>query len=125
MAASSEPLSIPISSTSPQQPFKLLELPTELLALLESSDPPTLTLKSDPATSHALLCSPNATYRVQQKNSSNPLMILKPAAGADGGVTTISKIEDTLELLPYVEGEEKAVKKNKWHEKFAASRMKK
>jgi len=32
---------IPFSSSHTQQAFKLLELPPELLALLESDDPPT------------------------------------------------------------------------------------
>ncbi len=39
-------------------------------------------------------------------------------------VTAIAKIEDTLELLSVNEGEEVQEKKvNKWHEKFAKSRM--
>lgn len=124
--ASSE-LSIPISSTHPQTAFKLLELPSELLALLESSTPPTLTLKSDPNTSNAVLATPDKTYRIQQKSSSNPLHILRPTVGGGGeeGVTIIAKCGDTLELLPYVEGEGAEPKKNKWHEKFAASRGKK
>lgn len=36
-----DPSDIPFSASHNQQAFKLLELPPELLALLESADPPT------------------------------------------------------------------------------------
>lgn len=39
-------------------------------------------------------------------------------------ITTVAKIHDTLELLPYVEEEVKEKKVNKWHEKFAKTRKK-
>lgn len=39
--AAQDGLDIPFSSSHSQQTFKLLELPSELLALLESDDPPT------------------------------------------------------------------------------------
>jgi sister chromatid cohesion protein DCC1 len=93
------------------------------------------------ASGNALLSVPGGkTYRVQQKNTSNPIMLLEPCTsssvtdtsepGTDDsggmpvpGVRSISTIEDTLELLVYVEeSEEKPAKVNKWHEKFAKSR---
>src|SRR5258706_8293720 len=85
--------------------------------------------------SYALLCSPNKTYRIQQKNSSNPIMVLQPTStnASEGGETipraslcSIATIEDTLELLPQ-EDETVAVltKANKWHEKFAKTRTNK
>lgn len=72
---------------------------------------------------------------MRQKNTSNPIMILQPSCTkpteADdaesfipqSSVTSISKIEDTIELIVH-EGEAKApAKVNKWHERFAKSRM--
>ncbi len=71
---------------------------------------------------------------MRQKNTSNPIMVLQPSstgpAQADDAatfipvpsITTISKIEDTIELI-LKEGEAKApAKVNKWHEKFAKGR---
>jgi len=120
-----------------------MELPPELLALLESDNPPTLYLKSaTPSTptgvAHALLSTPGKTYRIQQKNSSNPIMILQPAVSSTPqsndspfampqySVRTIATIEDTLEL--HAQDEDAAAappRVNKWHEKFASTRLNK
>ena len=72
---------------------------------------------------------------MRQKNTSNPILILKPSVTgpteADNAetfipvpsVTAIAKIEDTIELI-LQEGDGKAPPKvNKWHEKFAKSRI--
>ncbi|KAF8861701.1 hypothetical protein BDZ45DRAFT_740162 [Acephala macrosclerotiorum] len=133
---------IPFSASHDQQAFKLLELPPELLALLESDNPPTtLTITSSKATEttpgYALLCYGEKKYQMRQKNTSNPIMILQPSRSmptdSDNAetfipvpsVTTISKIEDTIELI-LQEADAKAVPKvNKWHEKFAKSRAEK
>ncbi|CAG8972169.1 hypothetical protein HYALB_00007311 [Hymenoscyphus albidus] len=129
---------IPFSASHSQQSFKLLELPPELLALLESENPPVLSITSSPATEttpgYAILSSGDKKYQMRQKNTSNPIMLLEPSStkptDADDGetfisqpsVTAISKIEDTIELI-LQEGEAKAPPKvNKWHEKFAKSR---
>ncbi|KAH6722804.1 hypothetical protein BKA61DRAFT_225 [Leptodontidium sp. MPI-SDFR-AT-0119] len=132
---------IPFSSSHAQQAFKLLELPPELLALLESEDPPTLTITSSPSTAttpgYALLCHGSKQYQMRQKNTSNPILILQPSSTgptqADDpetfipqpSVTAVSKIEDTIELILQEEGKKKEVKVNKWHEKFAKSRLEK
>lgn len=96
--------------------------------------PYSLKLETEPTTSLALLATPSGLkYRVQQKNSSNHILILQPTTtrpslpGArleneEPAITTISKIQDTLELLPYVAEEFKEKKVNKWHEKFAKTR---
>ncbi|TVY50616.1 hypothetical protein LCER1_G008475 [Lachnellula cervina] len=132
---------IPFSANHNQQAFKLLELPPELLALLESDNPPAITINSSPATAttpgYAILCSGDKKYQMRQKNTSNPIMILQPSTTfpteADDAatfipvpsITTISKIEDTIELIVQ-EAEAKAPPKfNKWHEKFAKSRLEK
>ena len=84
---------------------------------------------------HAIISTPDgATYRVQQKNTSNPIMLIQPCTANPNpdygtsalsclGVQIISTIEDTLEL--YIQNDMAAVapaKVNKWHEKFAKSR---
>ncbi|KUJ06840.1 uncharacterized protein LY89DRAFT_743478 [Mollisia scopiformis] len=131
---------IPFSASHDQQAFKLLELPPELLSLLESEHPPTLTITSSKATEttsgYALLCHGDKKYQMRQKNTSNPIMILAPSRTmptesddaetfiSSPSVTTISKIEDTIELI-LQEAEVKAAPKNKWHEKFAKSRAEK
>ena len=95
-----------------------------------------LKLESEPTTSLALLITPTGLkYRVQQKNSSNHILILQPTTTRSSlsgvrlemeepAITTISKIQDTLELLPYVAEEVQEKKVNKWHEKFAKTRKK-
>ncbi|KAI9741462.1 MAG: hypothetical protein M1818_004268 [Claussenomyces sp. TS43310] len=135
---------IPFNASHQRQAFKLLELPTELLELLESDSPPTLQLKSAVSSTssttpaYAVLCSPYKTYRLQQKSSSNPIIILQPSStsvswGQDDDVATtprasicnIATIEDTLEL--YAQETEDAAplrKNNRWHEKFAKGRSK-
>ncbi|TVY27294.1 hypothetical protein LHYA1_G003372 [Lachnellula hyalina] len=138
---------IPFSANHNQQAFKLLELPPEVLALLESDKPPAfdpvllITITSSPATAttpgYAILCSGDKKYQMRQKNTSNPIMILQPSSTfpteADDAasfipvpsITAIAKIEDTIELIVQ-EAEAKAPPKvNKWHEKFAKSRLEK
>ncbi|KAH8795030.1 hypothetical protein F5882DRAFT_449102 [Hyaloscypha sp. PMI_1271] len=132
---------IPFLSSHHQQALKLLELPPELLALLESDNPPILTVTSSAATEttpgYAMLSYGEKRYQMRQKNTSNPILVLKPSSTgpteADDAstfipvpsITAIAKIEDTIELI-LQEGEGKAPPKvNKWHEKFAKSRMEK
>ncbi|KAA8648253.1 putative sister chromatid cohesion protein Dcc1 [Aspergillus tanneri] len=87
--------SILFTHTSPQQGFRLLELPSELVKQLSSKDPPTIELKS-PNTTHSSttttepevreyvnLCTSTQTYRVRQVQSSNSLLVIRPS---DGGV---------------------------------------
>ncbi|KAH6662977.1 hypothetical protein B0J14DRAFT_281258 [Halenospora varia] len=129
---------IPFSASHHQEAFKLLELPPELLALLESDTPPTFTITSSAPTAttpgYAILCSGDKKYQMRQKNTSNPIMILQPsttqpAEGDDPetfipapSVSAISKIEDTIELILQEEQAKAPPKVNKWHEKFAKGR---
>jgi hypothetical protein len=76
---------------------------------------------------------------MRQKNTSNPIMLLKPSSTTptetddpttfipQPSLCSIAKIEDTIELiLQEPETAEKVPPKvNKWHEKFAKSRMEK
>jgi sister chromatid cohesion protein DCC1 len=54
---------------------------------------------------NAVLCTPDKTFNIRQKNSSNTVYILQPGQGdtssiAEPGLTGISKPESTLETLP-------------------------
>jgi sister chromatid cohesion protein DCC1 len=60
--------------------YKLIELPPELQAVLEGDAPPVLTLVSSPTSTAALLQTPDKTYSLRQKNTSNTLMLLCPTS---------------------------------------------
>ncbi len=74
---------------------------------------------------------------MRQKNTSNPILVLQPSSTGPTqmddpdtfipapSVTTVAKIEDTIELILQDEGVKKEVKVNKWHEKFAKTRAEK
>ncbi|KKA25664.1 hypothetical protein T310_0304 [Rasamsonia emersonii CBS 393.64] len=120
--------SIRFTHTFPQQGFRLLELPPELLELLSSDDPPTLLLKSPPpeayqstadssgAREYVNLCTPTKTFRLRQVQSSNSIHLIRPSNGSipsDNGdaeldltetVTAIAKCGSTLELHTLEEG---------------------
>ncbi|KAL4919562.1 hypothetical protein BDW62DRAFT_41504 [Aspergillus aurantiobrunneus] len=93
MSTQSTP-SILFTHRSPQQGFRLLELPPELADLLSSDNPPTLELKSPvplatsgtgstatPGSEYVDLCTPSQTYSIRQVQSSNSLHVLRPSNG--------------------------------------------
>ncbi|KAI0848904.1 hypothetical protein F5Y00DRAFT_262060 [Daldinia vernicosa] len=109
--------------------YKLLELPPELLTLLESDTPPVLTLES--STNSAILKNGTQSWGLRQKNTSNALILLK--ASSDGttpsssevpeaSLNAIATIHDTIELAPELAVAAPPVAKGKWHEKFARGR---
>ncbi|KAK3352703.1 hypothetical protein B0T25DRAFT_542585 [Lasiosphaeria hispida] len=118
--------------------YKLLELPPELVSLLESDNPPTLTIT--PSSTAALLKTPDGkTYSLRQNNTSNTLILLTPnqspsvvpVPGAEtetwpvgGGLCAVATVHETIELVPETaEAAAPAVKaRGKWHEKFAKGR---
>ncbi|RKF64924.1 putative sister chromatid cohesion protein dcc1 [Erysiphe neolycopersici] len=121
------------------QPFKLIELPQELLDSLQSASPPTLSIKptsiSTTTTSNiALLIHGTQKYKMNTRNSSNTTLLLRPSSvelnAVDGSnvinsVTAIAQCDETIELVPYHETLEKEARKvNKWHDKFAKSKQK-
>ncbi|KAL2167036.1 hypothetical protein VTG60DRAFT_1832 [Thermothelomyces hinnuleus] len=126
--------SIPLSHAPDGTGYKLMELPPELLDLLESQDPPTLTLHPSPTA--ALLKTPSSTYSLRQKNTSNALILLAPSSASSGetagdglppaavGLNTIATLHETIELVP--EGGNTATPapkaRGKWHEKFGRGR---
>lgn len=78
----------------------------------DTHDTPSLQLKSSPGLSrdtpgNAVLCTPDKTFNIRQKNSSNTVYILQPghddtSSIAEPGLTGISKPESTLETLPII-----------------------
>ncbi|KAK0746486.1 hypothetical protein B0T18DRAFT_411742 [Schizothecium vesticola] len=118
--------------------YKLLELPDELLALLESDDPPTLTLT--PSSTVALLKTPGPagkTYSLRQKNTSNALILLESVSvpvpvppgqqqqnqgGATVALRAFATVHETVELVPEAGDVPAVAKRGKWHEKFAKGR---
>ncbi|KAK4173609.1 hypothetical protein QBC36DRAFT_335400 [Triangularia setosa] len=115
--------------------YKLIELPPDLVALLEGENPPALTISPSPTS--AILRVPNSSqsYSLRQKNTSNALIILSPmttssdageGTAVDGsGVRAIATVHETVELVPVPEASAIAPevkKRGKWHEKFARGR---
>jgi sister chromatid cohesion protein DCC1 len=88
-------------------------------------------LATENATEFAMLCVGDKKYQMRQKNTSNPIMILQPATTFPSeeddvdrfipqpSITTISKIGDTIELIPV---SDQPTKKSKWAEKFSKTR---
>ncbi|KAK4032882.1 hypothetical protein C8A01DRAFT_50425 [Parachaetomium inaequale] len=117
---------IPLSHAPDGTGYKLLELPPELLELLESPDAPTLTLHPSPTA--ALLKTPSTTYSLRQKNTSNALILLAPTSDgpttAAAGLSTIATVHETIELVPEAEAAAAPAPKarGKWHEKFGRGR---
>ncbi|KAL2153661.1 hypothetical protein VTH82DRAFT_4816 [Thermothelomyces myriococcoides] len=126
--------SIPLSHAPDGTGYKLMELPPELVELLESQDPPTLTLHPSPTA--ALLKTPSSTYSLRQKNTSNALILLAPSSASssettdDGllpgavGLDSIATLHETIELVPEESVTAASVPKakGKWHEKFGRAR---
>ncbi|KAI5922538.1 hypothetical protein F4810DRAFT_672846 [Camillea tinctor] len=114
--------------------YKILELPPELLAILESDDPPVMSLES--STNSAVLKTGAHSWSLRQKNTSNALILLSPsekmtptttAASSpsqipEAELKAIATIHDTIELVSEPTGKTAPVARGKWHEKFARGR---
>lgn len=123
LSPASRVMDVRLTQTQPQQQFRLLELPPELLELLESENPPEyvqtglsllsrtqadrhrLSLKSStPSTSPSTstsdfvnLCTPTKTFLLRQVNSSNSILLIKPQ-GEEESITSIAQCKSTLEV---------------------------
>ncbi|KAL1843085.1 hypothetical protein VTJ49DRAFT_3220 [Mycothermus thermophilus] len=91
--SSQENQGIPLLHAPDGTGYKLLELPPELLELLESQDPPThrgyQSLTLHPSPTAALLKTPaGKTYSLRQKNTSNALILLEPTTTTTTTTTT-------------------------------------
>ncbi|RFU82147.1 sister chromatid cohesion dcc1 [Trichoderma arundinaceum] len=110
--------------------YRLIELPPEVESLLESDNAPVLILESSETS--ALLKTPDRTYSLRQKNTSNSVMLLSPLASstsAEQGVAAISTIHETVELElvpehPVAPGGQlkNTGSRGKWHEMFGKGR---
>lgn len=92
-----------------------------------------LYLQQSDSTSSALLSvDGGGTYTLQQKNTSNALLLLAPTSSAnttapthersvDGGLTAVSTLHETIELV--IQAPDQLQKaKGKWHERFGRNR---
>ncbi|ORY02036.1 sister chromatid cohesion protein Dcc1 [Clohesyomyces aquaticus] len=116
MATQQDEGGVPFSIAYDMQHFRLLELPAELLELLESPKPPPLSIKSQQASgasrtadtkpAYAVLCSPNASFQLRQVQTSNSLFITSPVLEAHSNdmpvpaTCAIASCTATLELHP-------------------------
>ncbi|KAJ2936934.1 hypothetical protein H1R20_g177, partial [Candolleomyces eurysporus] len=90
--------------------YKLVELPQELVALLETavqkSEPFNLSIKGD-ATEDAVLCTSDKTYSIRAVNLSNTLLVVTPPPDtalefSDDVVVIRDQVNEILELTPTV-----------------------
>ncbi|KAF6762288.1 sister chromatid cohesion protein Dcc1 [Ephemerocybe angulata] len=97
-------------STDEAASYKLIELPSELVGLLEnaiqSSDPLGLVIKGDP-TEDAVLCTRDKTYSIRTVNLSNTLLVVTPPPDtefnfAEDAVVIRDQLNEILELAPAV-----------------------
>jgi hypothetical protein len=118
MATQQEEGGVPFSIAHEMQQFRLLELPQEIVELLEAPNPPELSIKSqttasagaavDPKPAYAVLCTPTKTFQLRQVQTSNSLFVTQYALEAHGNqapaATTraIASCTATLELHPSV-----------------------
>ncbi|KAF3003643.1 hypothetical protein E8E13_007947 [Curvularia kusanoi] len=102
---------VPFAIAANAQKLQLLELPSEVAALLEGPNPPRLHLKSSAPASdrpaYAVLCTPNKTFHLRQVQTSNSLFVTEPrhldSHGNDIPVPAtcaIASCPATLELHP-------------------------
>ncbi|KAF5519852.1 hypothetical protein CGCA056_v007773 [Colletotrichum aenigma] len=129
--ASQDP-GIPLTHAPDGRVYKLMELPPELEALLAADDAPVITLKS--TDTNALLKTPDKTYKLLQKNTSNSLILLTPHSSVPStediptsGLAAIATIHETIELVAQTDPQPISNLKNtgskgKWHEKFGRGR---
>lgn len=80
----------------------------------------------------AVLRTPDKTYAMRQKNTSNALILLKPG-GANGGIEAAGTVHETVELDAVTDrtqggsdsvpgGMRHTGSKGKWHERFGKGR---
>ncbi|KAI4704014.1 hypothetical protein J4E81_001078 [Alternaria sp. BMP 2799] len=94
MATQQDEGGVPFSIAHQQQHFRLLELPPEIVELIDAPNPPLLSIKSQVQSAasgtsnakpaYAVLCTPNKTFQLRQVQTSNSLYIAQPALEAHG-----------------------------------------
>lgn len=129
MLSSQSVAGVPLNHAPSATTYKLLELPPDLLALLESDSPPALRLEPSP-TAGLLKTPDNKTWSFRQKNTSNALILLQASGPGSGpgsdsaALSTVATLHETVELVPEAESAAAPVvaAKGKWHEKFGKTR---
>ncbi|PNY25272.1 Uncharacterized protein TCAP_04789 [Tolypocladium capitatum] len=126
---SSQNQGIPLHHHPHDAGYRLIELPMEVQSMLESDTAPVLSLQESDTS--AILRTPNRSYHLRQKNTSNSLLLLAPQASSSRpelGLSTISTIHETVELEaipdhPINRGPPKDTgSRGKWHERFGKDR---
>ncbi|PSS02197.1 hypothetical protein BD289DRAFT_273140 [Coniella lustricola] len=118
---------IALNHSPSDQGYKLIELPPDVVALLEeqSSSPTPTTLRLEATPTAGLLKTPQGKiWSLRQKNTSNALILLQAAATAGSSIDAIATVHETVELVPEAERAEAptTVARGKWHEKFGKTR---
>ncbi|OAG08537.1 uncharacterized protein CC84DRAFT_1215025 [Paraphaeosphaeria sporulosa] len=106
---------VPFAVAHDFKSFRLLELPPELVQLLEAPNPPQLSIKSlPPAASdrpnaqpaYAVLCTPTKSFQIRQVQTSNSVFVTQPTLDAHGNdipvptTCAVAACTATLELHP-------------------------
>lgn len=142
---------IPFYNEPDSSGFRLIEVPAEIVAHLESQERPVYASRSpikrigehmltpcqrrlylEPgADDMATLKSPDKRYSLKQKNTSNGLFLIKPhapdASSPQQGIAAIATIKETVELEEIREvtisnPAPKTQGRGKWHERFGRDR---
>ncbi|KZM23967.1 uncharacterized protein EKO05_0009267 [Ascochyta rabiei] len=102
---------VPFAVSARAQKLQLLELPSDVAALLDAPNPPRLSIKSSAAApgtpAYAVLCTPNKTFHLRQVQTSNSLFVTQPQSLDSHGnhipllaTCAIASCPATLELHP-------------------------
>ncbi|KAF2649225.1 sister chromatid cohesion protein-like protein Dcc1 [Lophiostoma macrostomum CBS 122681] len=116
MATQQDEGDVPFSVAHDMQQFRLLELPPEIVELIESANPPALSIKSrvpsttpnasNASAAHAVLCTANKTFQLRQVQTSNSLFVTQPVLESHNNeiptptTRAIASCAVTLELHP-------------------------
>ncbi|KAF2855846.1 sister chromatid cohesion protein-like protein Dcc1 [Plenodomus tracheiphilus IPT5] len=116
MATQQEDGGVPFSIAHETQHFRLLELPPDVVELIEAPNPPPLFIKSlapsaasgasHARPAYAVLCTPNKTFQLRQVQTSNSLFVTRPMLETHGNeipipaTCAIASCTATLELHP-------------------------
>ncbi|KAJ4368296.1 hypothetical protein N0V83_006652 [Neocucurbitaria cava] len=116
MATQQDEGGVPFSIAHELQHFRLLELPPEIVELIDAPNPPQLSIKSHAPSAasgtpnekpaYAVLCTPNKTFQLRQVQTSNSLFVTQPALEPHGNeipipvTCAIASCTATLELHP-------------------------
>ncbi|KAF2200086.1 sister chromatid cohesion protein-like protein Dcc1 [Delitschia confertaspora ATCC 74209] len=114
MATQQDEGGFPLSISHNLRQFRLLELPPDLLELIDSPHPPSLSIKAQAPSAaaatptakpaYAVLCTPTRTYQLRQVQTSNSVYITQPdpKRSSQAGISAIASCSATLEPHPVI-----------------------